>query len=62
MSTQNKPLFIRLRPDTRELLDRAAVHQSRSRASLIDSLVREALAAKYSDVEVRLDHLLGVPK
>jgi uncharacterized protein (DUF1778 family) len=62
MASNNKPLFIRLREDTRELLDRAAEDQRRSRASLVDEILREHLEARYSDVTSRLDHLLSQAK
>jgi hypothetical protein len=59
MATKNKPLLIRLREDTRQLLDRAAEDQRRSRASLVDEILREHLEARYADVTSRLDHLLS---
>lgn len=59
MATNNKPLLIRLRPETRALLDRASEDQSRSRSNLIDEMVREALAPRYADVTSRLDQLLS---
>ena len=59
MATKNKPLLIRLREDTRQLLDRAAEDQRRSRASLVDEILREHLEARYADVTCRLDHLLS---
>jgi len=58
MATRNKPLFIRLRTETRQLLDRAAEDQNRSRASLIDEILRESLQGRYQDVTSRLDQLL----
>jgi hypothetical protein len=59
MSTDNKPFIIRLRPDTRALLDAAAIDQRRSRASLIDELIRHALTDRYTGTQTRLDALLG---
>lgn len=59
MSTANKPFMVRLRPDTRQLLDRAAEDQRRSRASLVEQAVKELLEAHYSDVRSRLDQLLS---
>lgn len=56
--TQNKPFMVRLRPHTRDLLDRAAQDQRRSRASIIDQLIRENLSRRYADVNDRLDKLL----
>jgi len=53
----NKPFMVRLRPTTRELLDRAADDQRRSRASIIDELIRDALTPRYADVNDRLARL-----
>jgi uncharacterized protein (DUF1778 family) len=53
------PFLIRLRPETRALLDRAADEQRRSRASLIDEIVRDTLTAKYAPVNDRLHRMLG---
>lgn len=57
--TQNKPFMVRLRPSTRELLDKAAEDQRRSRASIIDELIREAYQQRFGSVHVRLNKLLG---
>lgn len=57
-TSPNKPLVVRLRPDTRALLDRAAEDQRRSLASIVDEAVREQLRDRYSDVSQRLDRLL----
>jgi len=51
--------IVRLRPYTRELLDRAAEDQRRSRASLVDEAIIAFLHPRYSDVTTRLDKLLG---
>jgi uncharacterized protein (DUF1778 family) len=56
--TSNKPLVVRLRPDTRELLDRAAEDQRRSLASIVDEAVREQLRDRYADVQDRLHRFL----
>jgi hypothetical protein len=60
--TKNKPLVVRLRPDTRELLDRAAEDQRRSLASIVDELVRRELSTRYGDVNDRLRRFLDGPK
>ena len=57
-TSPNKPLVVRLRPDTRALLDRAAEDQRRSLASIVDEAVRDQLRDRYSDVSQRLDILL----
>lgn len=59
MKTQNKPFMVRLRPQTRALLDRAAEDQRRSRASIIDELIIDAFGRRYQDVNNRLQALLG---
>jgi hypothetical protein len=59
MSIENKPFIIRLRPDTRALLDAAAIDQRRSRASLIDELIRRALTDRYTGTANRVNALLG---
>ena len=59
ISKANQPLFIRLREDTRQLLDRAAEDQRRSRASLVDEALRQLLHDRYADVNSRLDQLLS---
>jgi hypothetical protein len=53
-----KPFLVRLRPDTRMLLDEAAGAERRSRASIIDEALRNHLAG-YERVQDRLDALLG---
>lgn len=59
--TPNKPLVVRLRPETRTLLDRAAEDQRRSLASIVDEAVRDQLRAKYADVDTRVQRfLMGV--
>jgi hypothetical protein len=58
MTTENKPFMVRLKPSTRALLDKAAEDQRRSRASIIDELIREGLRQRYADVNDRLARLL----
>jgi predicted transcriptional regulator len=50
--------FVRLRPDTRRLLDRAAADQCRSRASLIDEAIKELLSRRYSTTAELLDRMI----
>ena len=59
MATQNRPLMVRLRPDTRQLLERAVSDQRRSRSSLVEQALREMFEARYADVASRLDQMLG---
>ncbi len=53
------PFLVRLRPETRELLDRAAEDQRRSRASLIDQAIAEMLGNRYTATADRLAAMLG---
>jgi uncharacterized protein (DUF1778 family) len=54
-----KPFLVRLRPETRLLLDDAAAAQRRSRASLVDQAIVEMLAGRFSRVENRLEQMLS---
>lgn len=58
MRSEFKHFMMRLRPETRALLDQAARDQRRSRASIVDELVHEALKGRYTTTEARLDKLL----
>jgi predicted DNA-binding protein len=58
MSKQNKPFMIRLRPESRELLDKASEDQRRSRASIVEELIRDSLTPRYADVNDRLSRLI----
>jgi predicted transcriptional regulator len=57
--TKLEPFLVRLRPNTRQLLDRAAQEQRRSRASIIDQAVAEMLSPKYTTTSDRLAAMLG---
>lgn len=56
---ENKPVMVRLRPETRALLEKAKVDQRRSMASLIDEAVKEMLTARYAPVNERVSRFLG---
>lgn len=56
---ETKPTMIRLRADTRALLEKAAVDQRRSMASLVDESIKEHLAPRYAPVNDRLTRFLG---
>lgn len=56
---KTQTFLLRLRPDTRALLDRAAEDQRRSRASIVDQVVRDALQPKYGQLETRLERFLS---
>jgi uncharacterized protein (DUF1778 family) len=53
------PLLVRLRPRAKALLDEAAAHQLRSRASLIDEAILAMLDGKYTGLDDRLNAFLG---
>ena len=53
------PFFVRLRPKARELLDKAAEIELKSRAALIDEAVVAHLENKYTDITSRLDQMLS---
>jgi predicted transcriptional regulator len=59
MTGKYNTLLIRLRPETRALLDRASDEQRRSRASIIEQLISEALANRYNSTADRLNKLLA---
>ena len=54
-----KVFTLRLRIESRTLLDRAALDQRRSRASIIEEWIRLALTQRYSDTQERLNQMLG---
>lgn len=51
--------FVRLRPDTRRLLDRASVDQGKSRAAIIDEAVKHLLQRRYSSTVELLDQMIA---
>jgi hypothetical protein len=59
MENKTKPFLMRLRLDTRMLLDKAAADQSRSIASLVNQCVREQLQPKYGELQPRLQRFLS---
>jgi predicted HicB family RNase H-like nuclease len=56
--TQLKPFLVRLRPDVRTMLERAAQEQSKSIAAVINDELEESLSG-HADLESRLDKLIG---
>jgi hypothetical protein len=56
--TDKQTFTIRMRADARALLDAASDDQRRSRASILEALVREHLA-KYERTENRLERMLN---
>lgn len=55
---KSKPFLMRMREDVRVLLDSASKEQRRSRASLIEQLIRQHLA-QYEPTDNRLDRMLN---
>ena len=53
-----KPFLVRLKPDVKELLQKAAQEQSKSIAAVINDELKEVLSG-HADLETRLDKLLG---
>lgn len=58
--TPKQPIFIRIKPETLVMLDRACKAQSRSRSTMIDLVLQETLTKQYADLSVRLNSLVGV--
>ena len=59
MRSEFKHFMMRLRPETRALLDQAADEQRRSRTSILEELILEAYGKRYETAETRLKRLLG---
>lgn len=54
-----KAIFIRLRQDTLDMLDRACKAQTRSRSMMVDVILQETLTRQYADLSARLNSLVG---
>ena len=52
------PLMVRVSPDAKQILERAAVEQRRSQASLVEMLILENLT-KYRTAHQRIGAFLG---
>lgn len=55
---ESKPFLMRMRDDVRVLLDSASKEQRRSRASIIEQLIRENLK-QYEPAGSRLDRMIN---
>ena len=55
-----KPFLMRMHPDTRALVEKAAADQRRSLSSVVDQCVRDQLQPRYGRLDDRLSRLLGV--
>jgi|APIni6443716594_1056825.scaffolds.fasta_scaffold366137_3 hypothetical protein len=62
MTQKNIPLLVRIRPASKELLEKAAVKQRRSQASLVDTLIVDNLSRDYSDTDDRLNKFFNGAK
>lgn len=54
-----KPFLIRMRPETRTLLEQAAADQRRSMSSIIDQSVRDQLQPRYGQLDTRIHRFLS---
>ena len=52
------PVMVRIRPQAKELLVAASQDQRRSQASIVEELIIDGLARKYSSLDVRLSAML----
>lgn len=55
MTQKNIPLLVRIRPSSKQLLEKAAVQQRRSQASLVETLIVDNLSREYADTDERLN-------
>ena len=62
MKQKNIPLLVRIRPASKELLEKAVVKQRRSQASLVDTLIVDNLSRDYSDTDDRLNKFFNGAK
>lgn len=62
MTQKNIPLLVRIRPASKQLLEKAAVKQRRSQASLVDTLIVDNLSRDYSDTDDRLNKFFNGAK
>lgn len=58
MKIKTVPVMVRIRPSSKVLLIRAAQDQRRSQASVVDSLIVDALSRQYSTTDDRLNSML----
>ena len=62
MTQKNIPLLVRIRPASKELLEKAAVKQRRSQASLVDTLIVDNLSREFADTDDRLNKFFNGAK
>jgi hypothetical protein len=61
MKTHLVPIMVRIRPESKALLLKAAKSQRRSQASLIDTMIIDTLQRQYGSTDERLSQLLKGP-
>jgi len=62
MKQKNIPLLVRIRPSSKQLLEKAAEKQRRSQASLVDTLIVDNLSREFADTDDRLNKFLNGAK
>jgi hypothetical protein len=62
MKQKNIPLLVRIRPSSKQLLEKAALEQRRSQASVVDTLIVDNLSREYADTDDRLNKFLNGAK
>jgi uncharacterized protein (DUF1778 family) len=62
MKQKTVPLLVRIRPSSKQLLEKAAEQQRRSQASLVDTLIVDNLSREFSDTDDRLNKFLNGAK
>lgn len=58
MNKPTTPFMMRLRLETRDLLQRAAEDQRRSMASIADEAIKAHLQARYGRLDTRIERFL----
>ena len=62
MKQKNIPLLVRIRPSSKQLLEKAAEKQRRSQASLVDTLIVDNLSREFADTDDRLNKFFNGAK
>lgn len=62
MTQKNIPLLVRIRPASKQLLEKAAEKQRRSQASLVDTLIVDNLSREFADTDDRLNKFFNGAK
>ena len=62
MKQKNIPLLVRIRPSSKQLLEKAAQEQRRSQASVVDTLIVDNLSREYANTDDRLNKFFNGAK